>query len=387
MKFKSLLFVSAFGLASLGADAQVSKVNYKVEFNQETNLFDCYMIVKEGSASSQKDRAQFNAQYTLVVPNGSKVTVAKSYAPIQNNQKYAGDLPSLWSISNSNAAPESDPYRDFISVVPTLSPSAFYNDLKAGDQVKLFSLQILPIVDCGSTVRIYEKGLDPDSGSRGMDGGDYSNGFTMGSVDQLYDGNVTAPAKQLEVIKDTKVVLNKGKLTIDATVNTNPAHAPYSYVWNGPSNFKAYAEDIALYNVSDKNEGNYMLEVSDSRGCKQTVNVEAKIFGQLIGVAQNGATSGSTADDRTVVATEVNIYPNPASNFFNLDITAKSGSNLAYEIIDAKGSTIAKKEIGTITGKNHTNVHFNIADYIPGMYTVAVSVDGNIATKQLIVIK
>jgi hypothetical protein len=89
--------------------------------------------------------------------------------------------------SPGSAAPQSD----FHSITPTLSPAAFYNNLTAGDSIRLFSLSISPVTNCGSGIYIYRNGIDPGSSAPGMGGGDFNNGFTMGSANQLYTGNIT----------------------------------------------------------------------------------------------------------------------------------------------------------------------------------------------------
>ncbi len=387
MRIKNLIFAAGLLTCSYAAEAQVTKANYKVQFNEKTNLFDCYMVVKAGSAESIRERAQFNAQFTLVVPAGSQVIMAESLMPLQNNQKYESKSASQWFISNFSQSPESDPFRDFVSVVPSLSPSAFYNDLKEGEEVKLFSLKITPIVDCGSNVRLFEKGIDPDSGDRGMDGGDYSNGFTMGSTDQLYSGNEPIKTPKLEVIKDHSTRALKGKLSIDVNLNLDANYAPYSYVWQGPSGFKAYTEDVVILNPSNNNEGNYSFEVVDNRGCKQTTNIEAKVHGQNIGVDESASISANLAERNAEETSSISVYPNPSISFFNLDVKAKNGAVIGLEIIDAKGSVVNSKSYGAKPTNNHVNVAIPVADFVPGMYNVAVSIDGEITTKKLMVIK
>jgi hypothetical protein len=382
MKIKNLLLATAFISASLASEAQVQKVNYKVQFNKETNLFDCFMVVKEGKASDVRERVQYNAQFTVVVPAGSKVSMAKSYMPIQNNQKYDGTTPLQWSVANLTSSPESDPFRDFVSVVPALSPSAFYNNLNEGDEVKLFSLQISPIVDCGSAVRLFEANVDPNSSSRGMAGGDYSNGFTIGGTEQSYNGNDRGLTPTLDVIKSKDVSNNKGQLKIDVNLNLDQKYAPYSHVWQGPNDFKSYVEDFVIYNASKMHEGNYTLEITDNRGCKQNENITARVNGQNIGLDESQITK---AED--LIETKVSIYPNPAVNFFNIDVQAKNGAVIAIDIIDAKGSIVSSKNYGAKATDNHVNVSIPLNDYTPGMYNVAISVDGEVATKKLMVIR
>jgi hypothetical protein len=380
MRLRSLFMALGIASSPMMVDAQVSKVNYKVQFNEKTNLFDCYLLVKEGSAKSTRDRAQFNAQFTLVVPNGSEVKMAESFMPLQNNQKYNSTSPSHWIVTNHNISPEADPFRDFVSIVPSLSPTSFYNDLEAGTEVKLFSVSITPVIDCGSTVRMYEKGLDPESADRGMGGGDFANGFTLGSVSQIYDGNTPMDAQELSLVKNVKANVLKGKLSLEADLELDGKYGPYSYVWNGPNDFKAYSEDVIIYNPTFINEGSYVLEVSDSRGCKQVKNLEARVNGVTIGTGNDG-------NESIIKEATIGVYPNPATNFFNLDIQAKDGSAVSMELLDSKGGVILSKSYGVKLKNNHINETFNLAAIPAGMYSVAVTIDGQITSKQVIVLK
>ncbi|MBK9736277.1 MAG: T9SS type A sorting domain-containing protein [Saprospiraceae bacterium] len=152
-------------------------------------LHDCYLVITEGSASNQIHRTQFNAQFTIVVPTNAKLEVAKKYLPLENNNNYTGVNPTKWTIGSIVIAPISDPAHDFYAIVPTLSPTAQYNNLKSGDSLLLFSLRISPTF-CGREARLFENDSDPNSSSAGMAGGDFSNGFTIGGVTQKYKGNI-----------------------------------------------------------------------------------------------------------------------------------------------------------------------------------------------------
>ena len=41
-----------------------------------------------------------------------------------------------------------------MSISPVLAPTAFYNELEQGDEVKLFSIKVNPIVNCAEGVRL-----------------------------------------------------------------------------------------------------------------------------------------------------------------------------------------------------------------------------------------
>ena len=133
----------------------VTGVKYQMRFDTTTCLFDCYIIITEGSATTAPQRAQFNAQYSIVVPAGSSIEVDTSYMPLIGNQTYTGTIPMTWALTNHVYAPCDQPQNDFHSIIPVLSPASFYNNLATGDTVKLFSLKVSPIPACASDIRIF----------------------------------------------------------------------------------------------------------------------------------------------------------------------------------------------------------------------------------------
>jgi len=172
------------------SSAQITSVKYSLKYNVESDVFDGYLIVGGGSATSVPQRTQFNAVYSIVVPTGTKFHISERYMPLQSNQNYAGTVPCEWKIVTSILSPEAKPTSDFYAIVPTLSPVAHYNNLNQGDTIKLFSIKMDTIVGCASDIRLFKNDSDPDSSAPGMQGSDYSNGFTVGGINQLYVGNV-----------------------------------------------------------------------------------------------------------------------------------------------------------------------------------------------------
>ncbi|MGB4841252.1 MAG: hypothetical protein WBP08_19750, partial [Saprospiraceae bacterium] len=140
---------------------QVTDVKYQIRYNTSNCRYDCYLIIVAGSATTSQQRAQFNAQYSVVVPAGSSISVAQNFMPLQNNQNYTGTTPLRWILSSSVLAPGAEPQSDFYGITPTLSPASFYNNLVAGDTIRLFSLAISPVPNCGSGIRIFRNDIDP----------------------------------------------------------------------------------------------------------------------------------------------------------------------------------------------------------------------------------
>jgi hypothetical protein len=183
-----IIFSFLFSFFSLVA--QVTDVDYQLRFNASTSKYDCYLIVKQGSATSVLNRTQNSSQYSLVVPTGSTVDISDRYMPLIANQNYTGTIPCFWAINSIIFSPAAQPQNDFYSFTPNISPASHYNNLAPGDSVKLFSLLIEPIPVCKGEVRLFDFTVDPNSSSAGMEGSDFSQGFTLVSQPpiQMYPG-------------------------------------------------------------------------------------------------------------------------------------------------------------------------------------------------------
>ncbi|MBK9152565.1 MAG: hypothetical protein IPM26_16985 [Saprospiraceae bacterium] len=144
MKIRFIMYALLLACTAMvqSAQAQVTAVKYQLRFNPTNCRWDAYLIIVSGTAVSAPQRAQFNAQFSVVVPTGSNVSVAQNFMPLQNNQTYTGTTPLVWVKSSTVVAPAAEPQSDFISITPTLSPTSFYNNLAPGDSVRLFSLNI-----------------------------------------------------------------------------------------------------------------------------------------------------------------------------------------------------------------------------------------------------
>ena len=197
----------------------VTGVKFQMRFDTTTCLFDCYLIITEGSATTAAQRAQFNAQYSIVTPAGSFIEIDTSYMPLINNQTYGGITPMSWTLTNHIYAPCAQPQNDFHSIIPTLSPASFYNDLNTGDTIRLFSLRVSPIPACAEDIRIFKNGIDPPSHAPCMESGDFSNGFTIGGPAQDYKGNLPQVYPPKPVL-DAEVSCGSG-IHIDLSATTS----------------------------------------------------------------------------------------------------------------------------------------------------------------------
>ncbi len=269
----SILVFIFFILSFTPIFAQVNSVNYHIRYNSNTCLFECCIIIMDGSATSPIHRAQFGSQYSVVVPTGTQVQIAQLHNPIQNNQTYKGTVPCVWNINSSISAPAAQPESDFHSVTPSNSPSSFYNNLVTGDTVVLFSLSLSPIINCGQGVRVFDNISDPAASAEGMGGGDFSNGFTLGGINNKYNDNSPSILPSNPNVLSLETSCNSG-LNINISAVTNACQSPISYSWSGPDGFSSNLQNVALQNPGPLNNGLYTVTVSDALGCKETVSIQ-----------------------------------------------------------------------------------------------------------------
>lgn len=282
-----LIFVTlSFVLAT---KAQVTGVNFQIKYDTSKCNYSCYIIIKEGSTNPAipSHRVQFNANYTIAVPKGSVLTRDTFFNPIQLNANYNGTNPMKWEISVVNT---DCPMWDYYSFVPKLSPVSYYNNLNVGDTVKLFSVKISPFPSCGEKVRPFINGVDPSSSDPCSNGGDFSNGFTIGSPEQDYLDN--EQTKTPDKPKATGQILCTGGLQLDLKmVDTSRCQSPFSYAWTGPG-YSGTDQDINIPAASNPIDGNYQVIIQDALGCKDTFDFN--VTGKPNAGADNTACAGTS---------------------------------------------------------------------------------------------
>ncbi len=376
MNIKHKLLLALFCFSTLGTiNAQVQKIGYGLKFNTETKLFDCYLKVAKGQAQLTRHRIQFNAQISIIVPAGSIMTLAQNHMPLIDNINYKGAKPSRWNISNSIKNLESLNHSDIFSIVPSLTPTAFYNDLNEGDEVKLFSVNISPLPKCAEGVRLFDNAADPISSDKDMHGGDFRNGFTIGSAEQKYSNNYTLENALLpsgELVESIAAIEND-----NITLNAGQWSNALTFEWTGPNGFQSSERNPVLRNAKLNNAGEYYLTVTSDLGCtvskSTTVNVKP-----IDDLTKDASTSNNTVflnAKNELVSVNSKIYPNPASDFINLSIDAQRGSSVSASIYNNEGKMVMKNVVNQKMEGNQLEKVVPLK-LTSGVYTVKVTVNG-----------
>ncbi len=366
---KNLLIIIFVGLTQL-AFAQVEKVSYSIEYNVETCLFDCYMNIEEGSTSRDGDRIQFGAQYTVVAPKNSFVQIAENYMPLIGNRNNNGNTPTKWNINSLVEGPVSNPNDAYFSISPAQAPTSYYNNLKEGDKVRLFSVKISPMVDCASGVRIFDNSKGPKSYVPGMRGGDFSNGFTMGGRKQKYSGNLPA-------VYPAKPTIDKFDISLgnQVNINTEVSHqgksacqSNLSYQWFSPKGLMGTSKEFPTLNNKDIENGIYKLVVTDDLGCKAektfTLSDDSSdTYEEFLAVEKTDEVGFSSS-----------IFPNPSTNVVNLKIEGKPGAKVNVSINTMNGMVISPSVLNERLSSSVQE--FSIPTGLKsGLYNIGVSFD------------
>lgn len=250
----------------------VQSLDYLLSYDSTTCWYDFHIIILDGYAEGAGQRTQFNSQITLVIPTGSTIAFADKYLPLQNNQSYTGTLPMDWNFGPSVSNPAASPNNDFISITPTLAPTSQYNNIYAGDTLKLFSVSISGVQNCGEGIRLFENGVDPNSGDPGMDGADFSNGFTVGGFVQLYNDN--APGLGPLPPEILGITDNSGSdIDINLEVLGVACQGAIEYNWTGPNGYNSTTEDVFISPATSANFGEYEVIIKDAIGCADTTTI------------------------------------------------------------------------------------------------------------------
>jgi hypothetical protein len=263
-----------------------------------------------------------------------------------------------------------------------LAPTAFYNDIKAGDEIKLFSLKVNPIVDCAEGVRLYDNQEDPNSGAAGMMGADFSNGFTIGGVEQKYAGNslseMPTPPSFVSLPAENKFGINFSATNKAGSL----CQTSLTYEFFGPKGSIGDMNAFYSWVQTQRDQGEYRVVATDNLGCSS----EYKFY-------PFGKAEDENSDTRDEEGIDLNatfassIFPNPSQDIINLTVSGKIGTQINADIFDLDGKIIKRAVANLKLNDSEETVKISTG-LTPGIYTLSLTVNNNeVVNHKVIIIK
>ena len=147
-----------------------------------------------------------------------------------------------------------------------------------------------------------------------------------------------------------------------AQVTATGGIAPYTYAWDN---------GIVDDNAFGLAAGDYTVVVTDANGCTDTAMVTIE-------------TTYMISTDEIEGLTGLNISPNPAKDYAQLNIAFDKSVDLTVRIADVTGRVLETRNAGNTTAEE---MRFDLSNLAEGVYFMQIIADGQIATKRFVIVK
>mgnify|MGYP000861595592 CR=1 FL=1 len=255
----------------LSLNAQITKVKYLMSYDTAHCEYLVSLYIEEGQINSTIDRVLFNSQFSVVSAEDVNLTISRTYHPMIGPN---GTTPIRYEIAPPTVTPVNCSSQKFHRIYPIITPTAYFPEgLKAGDTLALFSIKSdKGTARCGFDIRLYENGVDPDASDPNMQGNDFSNGFTMGSPTQLYNGNLPQVGSPGPVMTGLDFDLAQN-LTLTPHFAPRSCSGTNNYAWTGPQGFSSVNQGVFIANFQPDHQGYYQLQAYNKEGCKRDYTI------------------------------------------------------------------------------------------------------------------
>ncbi len=147
-----------------------------------------------------------------------------------------------------------------------------------------------------------------------------------------------------------------------AQVTATGGIAPYTYAWDN---------GIVDDNAFGLAAGDYTVVVTDANGCTDTAMITIE-------------TTYMISTDEIEGLTGLNISPNPAKDYAQLNIAFDKSVDLTVRIADVTGRVLETRNAGNTTAEE---MRFDLSNLAEGVYFMQIIADGQIATKRFVIVK
>ena len=250
-------------LSSFSMESFAQNIEYELVYNTATCYYEAHAHVV-GTNRVFPNTIPFPSQYTIVVPN----TVAAVPMSVTEHVNPPG---KTWNNSNNAYAPSANPANDYHTFTTDGgSGSNAYSSFVVGDDIHLFSFT-LPPGSCGSGIRLYINGTDPDSNAPGMMGIDHTQSFKVFPNIEVYGQNRSDAALTVEepVPDPSTATCDAVDVSLTASAPNQACFSVSSYSWSGPNSFTSTEQNPIFSLDADPNlqAGLYIVTITADNGC------------------------------------------------------------------------------------------------------------------------
>ncbi len=177
-------------------------------------------------------------------------------------------------------------------------------------------------------------------------------------------------------------------LSVDTIESTPGASANFGLCDNVSCYTNFVNNNFTMNQVSGSEYGSFKLQgfaVSGEVKVAMCVRVwDANAPGVADTVCLSWRTDSWVSVNEYKVASEISVYPNPATNYLNVSYNLGSGSNGTFELVNLVGSTVYKKELV----EKDSKFNLNIEKLPKGVYFYSIKNNtGKVLTTRKLVIR
>ena len=128
-------------------------------------------------------------------------------------------------------------------------------------------------------------------------------------------------------------------------------------------------QNPSILNISISASGICSVKVTDANNCQGNDQTEVKIS-PILG-------------NDTPKSAEINIYPNPVSEQFNVTFDAEQNKQISLTILDSKGRVIEQRKLTSIGGNQQEK--FDIRNMTSGQYLLKINTSLQEIVKNIVI--
>ena len=210
----------------------------------------------------------------------------------------------------------------------------------------------------------------------------WNNGQTIATITGLCAGNYSVTVTDANGCTDvTATTINSSTFTINPTninVNSNSGNTSFLINTNGSWTVSESCSWLSVSPTSGTNNGTITITYNantsaNPRSCAITINCGSST--QSVTVTQ----SGTTSIEETASINNLNIYPNPNTGKFVIEISKIE--NLEIKLFNVFGEIIYEEK------DFKKRIEFNLSDIQSGIYFLNIETEKGIARRKILVVK